>query len=240
MFSVTGMQGFELFSTVHLVTLVLFLITCVALVYFRNMLKKYQWIIKWTLFILLPACEISSHLWLILTNQWDLSDLPLHLCSLSTFLAMYLFLKKNNKVFYLLYFFGTLPPILAMVTPEMVYTFPHFRFIEYFLHHSVIPLSALYFILFEGYRVPRKAILFGYVTVNIIAVPIFILNQLLGTNFFYLASPTEAKTILTFFGTGIMYYINLQVAALIVLFITYLPMGVLQRKENNTKKGREL
>jgi hypothetical integral membrane protein (TIGR02206 family) len=240
MFSVTGMQGFELFSTVHLVTLVLFLIACVALVYFRNMLKKYQRIIKWTLFILLPACEISSHLWLILTNQWDVSDLPLHLCSLSTFLAMYLFLKKNNKVFYLLYFFGTLPPILAMVTPEMIYTFPHFRFIEYFLHHSVIPLAALYFILFEGYRVPRKAILFSYVTVNIIAVPIFILNQLLGTNFFYLASPTEAKTILTFFGTGIMYYINLQIAALIVLFITYLPMGVLQRKENNTKTGREL
>lgn len=240
MFSVTGMQGFELFSMVHITTLVLFFAACCALVYLSKKQKKYQQKIKWTLFILLPACEISSHLWLILTNQWDLSDLPLHLCSLSTFIAMYLFLKKSNKVFYLLYFFGTLPPILAMVTPEMIYTFPHFRFIEYFLHHSVIPLSALYFILFEGYRVPRKGILFGYVTVNLIAVPIFILNQLLGTNFFYLSSPTESKTILTFFGSGIMYYINLQIAALIVFFITYLPMGVLQRKENNTKKGREL
>jgi hypothetical integral membrane protein (TIGR02206 family) len=240
MFSVTGMQGFELFSMVHISTLVLFFAASWALVYFRIKRKFYQQMIKWSLFILLGACEVSLHLWLILTNQWDVSDLPLQLCSLSTFLAMYLFLKKNNRVFYLLYFFGILPPILSMVTPEMVYTFPHFRFIEYFLHHSVIPLSALYFILFEGYRVPRKAILFGYVTVNIIAVPIFILNQLLGTNFFYLASPTESKTILTFFGSGIMYYINLQIAALIVFFITYLPMGVLQRKENNTKKGREL
>jgi hypothetical integral membrane protein (TIGR02206 family) len=236
MFSVTGMQGFELFSTAHIATLVLFFAACFALVYLRKKHKNYQQKIKWTLFILLPACEISSHLWLALTNQWDVGDLPLHLCSLSTFIAMYLFLKKSNKMFYLLYFFGTLPPILAMVTPEMIYTFPHFRFIEYFLHHSVIPLSAFYFILFEGYRVPRKAILFGYVTVNIIAVPIFILNQLLGTNFFYLASPTESKTILTFFGSGIMYYINLQIAALIVFFITYLPMGVVQRIENNTKK----
>lgn len=237
MFSVKGMQGFELFSMAHIGTLVLFFAACFVFIFFRNKLKIYQQKIKWALFILLPACEISSHLWLILTNQWDVGDLPLHLCSLSTFIAMFLFLKKSNKVFYLLYFFGTLPPILAMVTPEMIYTFPHFRFIEYFLHHSVIPLSALYFILFEGYRVPRKAIMFGYVTVNLIAVPIFILNHLLGTNFFYLTSPTESKTILTFFGTGIMYYINLQIAALIVFFITYLPMGVIQRIENKNQHG---
>jgi hypothetical integral membrane protein (TIGR02206 family) len=237
MFSVTGMRGFELFSAAHIGWLVGFFAACFALVALRKKRSKYQRIIKWTLFILLPSCEISLHLWLILTNQWEVSDLPLQLCSLSTFLAMFLFLKKNNKVFYLLYFFGTLPPILAMVTPEMVYTFPHFRFIEYFLHHSVIPLAALYFILYEGYRVPRKAILFCYLTVNIIAVPIFFLNVLLDTNFFYLASRTEAKTILTFFGSGIMYYINLEITALIVFIITYIPMGVLQRLENKRKKG---
>ncbi|WHY75252.1 TIGR02206 family membrane protein [Neobacillus sp. WH10] len=237
MFSVTGMQGFELFSMAHMGTLVVFFAACCILVYFRNKRKIYQQIIKWTLFILLPACEISSHLWLILTNQWEVGDLPLQLCSLSTFLAMYLFLKKNEKVFYLFYFIGTLPPFLAMVTPEMVYTFPHFRFIEYFLHHSLLPLAVLYFIFYEGYSIPRKAILFCFVTVNIIAVPIYILNQLIGTNFFYLASPTEAKTILTFFGSGIMYYINLEIAALIVFGITYIPIGVLQRIEN--KKARD-
>jgi len=240
MFSATGMQGFKIFSPAHIGTLVLFVITCCALVYFRKKRKIYQQFIKWTLFILLPACEISLQLWLILTNQWNVSNLPLQLCSFSTFLAMFLFLKRNDKVFYLLYFFGTLTPILAMVSPEMVYTFPHFRFIEYFLHHSVIPLAAFYFILYEGYRVPRKAIFFSFLTVNIIAVPIFFLNLLLGTNFFYLASPTEAKTILTFFGSGIMYYINLEIAALIVFMITFIPMGVLQRIEikNNKREVR--
>ncbi|PFP27615.1 TIGR02206 family membrane protein [Bacillus sp. AFS073361] len=232
MFSATGMQGFKMFSTVHIVTLVLFFAACGALVYFRNQQKRYQLVIKWSLFILLPTCEISLQLWLILTQQWAVSNLPLQLCSISSFLAMFLFLKRNKKVFYLLYFFGTLTPILAMVTPEMTYNFPHFRYIEYFLHHSVIPLAAFYFILFEDYRVPMKAMISSFLTVNLIAVPIFFLNLLLGTNFFYLASPTEAKTILTFFGNGIMYYINLEIAALIVFFITYLPIGILQRIEN--------
>jgi len=232
MFSATGMQGFKMFSTVHIVTLVLFFAACGALVYFRNQQKRYQQSIKWTLFILLPTCEISLQLWLILTHQWAVSDLPLQLCSISSFLAMFLFFKRNKKVFYLLYFFGTLTPILAMVTPEMTYNFPHFRYIEYFLHHSVIPLAAFYFILYEDFRVPMKAMISSFLTVNLIAVPIFFLNVLLGTNFFYLASPTEAKTILTFFGSGIMYYINLEIAALIVFFITYLPIGILQRIEN--------
>lgn len=231
MFSETGMHGFTLFSVEHIAVLLIFFAACCTLVYFRKKHKKYHQMIKWTLFIMLPICEISLQLWLLLTNQWEVSNLPLQLCSISTFLAMYLFWNRNEKVFYLLYFFATLPPILAMVTPEMVYTFPHFRFIEYFLHHSVLPLSAFYFILYEGYRVPRKAIIFTYVTVNIIAVPIFILNQFLGTNFFYLASPTETKTILTYFGNGFWYYMNLEIAALIVFSITYLPMGVLQRKE---------
>jgi hypothetical integral membrane protein (TIGR02206 family) len=234
MFSVTGMQNFTFFSMAHVVTLLLFFLACFILVYYRKKLKSYQTFIKWTLFITLIVCEISFHLWLILTNQWEVSDLPLQLCSLSTFISLYLFLKKNQKAFNLLFFIGILPPILSMVTPDIVYQFPHYRFLKYFLHHSAITLAVLYFILFEGYRIPRKAVITSFITVNIIAVPIFFMNQLLDTNFFFLASPSESKTLLSFFGNGIMYYINLAIVALIVFIVTYIPMAILQRKENKT------
>ncbi|WJV30006.1 hypothetical protein QTG56_02265 [Rossellomorea sp. AcN35-11] len=67
--------------------------------------------------------------------------------------------------------------------------------------------------------------------VNLLALPIFFLNLFLGTNFFYLANPTESKTILSFFGSGVMYYINLEIAALVVFLVTYVPMGVVMRRE---------
>ena len=232
MFSVTGMQTFTFFSMPHIMTLILFFLTCFLFVYSRKNLKSYQNIIKWTLFTTLVLCEVSFHLWLILTNQWEVADLPLQLCSLSTFLSLYLFLKPNQKVFNLLFFIGLIPPILSMVTPDIVYQFPHFRFLKYFLHHSAIPLAVLYFILFEGYRVPLKAILTGFITLNIIAVPVFFLNLWLDTNFFFLASPSETETLLSFFGSGIMYYINLEIVGLIVFIITYIPMGILQIREN--------
>ncbi|WHZ05613.1 TIGR02206 family membrane protein [Neobacillus sp. YX16] len=226
------MQTFTFFSMPHIMTLILFFLTCFLLVFFRTKLKSYQHMIKWTLFTTLILCEVSFHLWLILTNQWEVGDLPLQLCSLSTFLSLYLFLKKNQKVFNLLFFIGLIPPILSMVTPDIVYQFPHFRFLKYFLHHSAIPLAVLYFILFERYRVPLKAILTGFITLNIIAVPVFFLNILLDTNFFFLASPSETETILSFFGSGIMYYVNLEIVGLIVFIITYIPMGILQIREN--------
>lgn len=231
MFSVTEMRVFSFFSTQHVVTLILFFVTCFIFVYFRRKLLSYQPIIKWTLFYTLLVCEISLHLWLILTDQWEVGDLPFQLCSLSTFLSLFLFLKKSPKTFHLLYFIGFFPPILSMVTPDIVYQFPHFRFLKYFLHHSAIPLAVLYFILFEGYKVPRKAVLTSFIMVNIIAVPIFFLNILLDTNFFFLASPSESKTLLSFFGSGMMYYINLEIVALIVFIITYIPMGILQKRK---------
>ena len=231
MFSVTEMRTFELFSVPHITVLLLFLAISFWLVYFQLFLKSYQSFLKWTLFWMLVLSEVSWHIWLLATGTWELGDLPLQLCSISTLLAIVLFLKPNQKAFYLLFFIGLLPPILSMVTPELAYQFPHYRFLKYFLHHAAIAWSVLYFIVYEGYRVPRKAIWTGFLMVNLLALPIFFLNILLDTNFFYLANPTESKTILSFFGSGVMYYINLEIAALVVFFVTYLPMGRLMKRE---------
>jgi hypothetical integral membrane protein (TIGR02206 family) len=231
MFSVTEMRTFELFSVEHIATILVFLAICFLLVFFRKGLKPYQPVIKWTVFCILLISEISHQIWVVSTNQWGVEDLPIQLCSFSTFIAMYLFLKSNNRLFHLLFFIGFIPPILSMVTPEMHYSFPHYRFLKYFLHHAAIAWAVLYFIYYEGYRVPRKAILTSFLLANIIAAPIFFINILLDTNFFYLANPTETKTILSFFGSGIWYYINLELAALFVFCITYISMERLLKKE---------
>ncbi|MFE8700734.1 TIGR02206 family membrane protein [Cytobacillus sp. FJAT-54145] len=230
MFSVTEMRTFESFSVPHITVLLMFFVVCTFLIMFRRNLRAHKSYIKWTLLCILVISEISHQIWVVATNQWEVGSLPLQLCSFSTFMAIYLFIKPSKKVFYLLFFTGTLPPILSMVTPELFYQFPHYRFIKYFLHHAAITWSVLYFIVYEGYRVPKKAIWTGFILLNIIALPIFFINHLLDTNFFYLANPTESETILSFFGSGIMYYINLEIAAIVVFFITYLPMGMLQKR----------
>lgn len=238
MFSVTDMRTFEHFSLPHIVTLLIFFTVCMILVRYRKNLEPYKTLIKWILFSILLVCVISLQTVLVLLGEWGVGHLPLQLCSISTFLAMYLFLKRNDKVFHLFYFIGLIPPILSMISPDLAHQFPHFRFIRYFLQHSVITLSVFYFILFEGYRVPRNAILFSYIMINIIAVPIFIINLYLGTNFFFLASPTiEVETLLTLFGSGVMYYFYLEMVAILVLFISYIPMTILQKRNLGSREG---
>ncbi|WP_010677120.1 YwaF family protein [Bacillus timonensis] len=233
MFSADGMQTFELFSFTHITTILVFTIFTLLLIVLRKKLKPYQSIIKWTFFTILVTSEVSHQIWMIATNQWEVSTLPLQLCSISTFICIFLFLKPSKKAFYLVFFTGLLPPILSIVTPELFHQFPHYRFLKYFLHHATITWSVLYFILFEDYRVPRKAVGTAFLLLNLIAVPIFFINLLLDTNFFYLANPTEATTILSFFGSGITYYLTLEIAGIIVFLITYLPMAMLMKKENS-------
>jgi hypothetical integral membrane protein (TIGR02206 family) len=225
------MRTFEHFSLPHIVSLLIFFTFCMFLVIFRKRIEPYKTLIKWTLFSILLVCVVSLQTVLVLMGEWGFGHLPLQLCSISTFLALYLFLKRNEKVFNLLYFIGLIPPILSMISPDLAHQFPHFRYLRYFLQHSAITLSVFYFILFEGYRVPRRAILYSYIMINIIAVPIFIINLYLGTNFFFLASPTiEVETLLTLFGSGVMYYFYLEMVAIIVLFISYIPMNILQKR----------
>ncbi|WP_236561225.1 TIGR02206 family membrane protein [Pontibacillus sp. HMF3514] len=233
------MRTFELFSTPHIAVIFIFIFISVLMVIFRRSLRPHQSIIKWTLFGLLIICEVSGQIWEAATNQYEVGSLPLHLCSISTFLCLYLFLKPNKKIFYLLFFTGLLPPSLSIITPEMFYQFPHFDFLSYFLHHAAITWSVIYFIVFQGYRVPVKAIGSVFLILNLMAIPIFIINILLDTNFFYLANPTESKTILSFFGSGIMYYINLEIAAFIVFSITYVPMWMLLKREKNKRINQE-
>ncbi|RDI39190.1 TIGR02206 family membrane protein [Falsibacillus pallidus] len=236
MFSPSEMMTFELFSGPHIMVFLVFLAISFFLIYFRGSLRPHRSAIKWTLFCLLVICEVSGQIWNMATDQWDVSSLPLQMCSFSAFISIYLFFKRSLRAFSLLYFIGFLPPILSMVTPELFYQFPHFSFLRYFLFHSAIPWAVLYFVVYEGYRLPKKSIWTGFLLANLIAVPIFLLNIWLDTNFFYLASPTEAETILSFFGSGVMYYINLEVAAIFVFLISYLPMWALLKRERRVRE----
>lgn len=232
---VAEMGFYDLFSISHIATLLVFFTLCFVGIKYRNKIEPFKKTIKWILFITLLSCLIGFQIYLVFIDGWKPKYLPLQLCSFSAYFALFLFLKKNKNVFNILFFIGILPPILSMLTPDLVYKFPHFRFIRYYLQHSAIPLSVLYFILFEGYRVPKKAIWSTFIFLNILAVPIYILNTMIGTNFFFLMSPAlESKTLLNYFGNGIIYYINIEIVAVISLYITYLPMGILMKRERDS------
>jgi hypothetical integral membrane protein (TIGR02206 family) len=233
MFSPDRMLDFQLFSLAHLLTLFVFVLLVAGLIYCFVKCTKIKWI-GTILVCTLSISEISYQIWSVTNGIWSFqSTLPLHLCSISTFIGIYLYFKRNSRLFYLFLYIGFIPPILAIITPDNPYAFPHYRYIKYFLHHMAIPLMVLYLFFYDHYPLRKRSILNGLGLVNCLAVPIFILNKLSGSNYFFLAGPPEGNTPLSWFGEGIIYIVSLEFAAIIVFSINYLLFKLLAatRKE---------
>ncbi|MGR3764665.1 YwaF family protein [Rossellomorea sp. NS-SX7] len=233
MLSPEKMMDFQLFSMTHLLTLLLFFLVAAALVRWCQNRMDIKWI-GTILVCTLIISEISYQIWSVTNGLWSFqSTLPLHLCSISTFIGIYLYFKRDSRFFYLFLYIGFIPPILALITPDNPYAFPHYRYIKYFLHHMAIPLMVLYLFYFDRYTINKKSILYGLGLVNSLAVPIFILNKLSGSNYFFLSGPPEGNTPLLWFGDGIVYIINLELAAVIVFSLNYLFFKMLAVKRRN-------
>jgi hypothetical integral membrane protein (TIGR02206 family) len=240
MFSPDRMMDFQLFSLTHLLTLFMFVLLIAGLIYCFVKRTNIKWI-GTILVCTLSISEISYQIWAVTNGLWSFqSTLPLYLCSISTFIGIYLYFKRNSRLFYLFLYIGFIPPILALITPDIPYEFPHYRYIKYFLHHMAIPLMVLYLFFYDHYSLRKRSILYGLGLVNCLAVPIFILNKLSGSNYFFLAGPPEGNTPLSWFGEGIIYIVSLEFAAIIVFSINYLLFTLLAAKRRNLEITRLL
>ncbi|MCA1054476.1 TIGR02206 family membrane protein [Rossellomorea aquimaris] len=221
MFSPDNMMNFHLFSVSHLLTILLFFLLAGVMVMVMMKGRDNKGI--GTLLVgILAVSEISYQVWSVLYGNWSFqTTMPLHLCSISTFIGIYLYFKKNVKWFYLFLYIGFIPPILAIITPDNPYAFPHYRYLKYFLHHMGIPLMVLYLFFHDRYQVPKRSIFYGLFLVNCLAVPILIINKLSGSNYFFLSGPPEGNTPLLWFGDGFVYFLNLELAAVVVFTLNY-------------------
>ncbi|MGD6802957.1 TIGR02206 family membrane protein [Rossellomorea aquimaris] len=215
------MTDFQMFSVTHIVVLSLFFGLMLTFVLLKK--DKLPKGIGICLLTILIGSEISYQIWAVTYEVWDARFfLPLQLCSFSTFFGIYLFWKRNKTVFYFYYYIGLFPPILALITPDLIYDFPHYRFFKFFLHHMAIPLMTVYLYKTKEYTLPLNSIWQGMLMLNIMILPIYILNVFLGSNYFFLNGPPEGNTALSLFGSGIQYYVNLEIAALIIFFVSFL------------------
>ncbi len=225
MFIPENMMTFTLFSSSHFGALVVFFVLFFILFLNKERLRRggrFEKITGYMLLVVLLVSEVSYQVWSISYGVWDArSYIPLHLCSFSTFLGIFLFWKRSEWIFYFYLYIGFFPPILALVTPDLLFEFPHYRYFKFFLHHMAIPLMVVYLFYSHRYTLQLRSILYGMIVLNMMAVPIFFINQWLGSNYFFLSGPPEADTALSLFGEGFRYYLNLELAAIAIFTMTY-------------------
>ncbi len=143
--------------------------------------------------------------------------LPLHLCDAAIFVGVFALSTRTPLACELLYFWAFAGSTLAMVTPEVIWAFPDWRFVVFFLMHGLTVIAAAVLTFGFGCR-PRPGaawrafgLTLGY------AVLVAGLNRLLDANFLYLRAKPVTPTLLDRFGPW-PWYLGVSAAIGLALF----------------------
>ncbi len=202
---------------------------------FRKQLQEHGnvRIICLTLAILLLTSESFYHLWLLYENAWSVKNaLPLQLSDIAVILAIVMLLTKSFKVFQFMYFAGLGSSIQAILTPDLgPYSFPHFRFIQFFVSHGGVVLACLIMVWACKYRPTISSMWLTVLIVNIYAACIFFINKSLGANYLYIMRKPKNASLLDYLGTWPWYLLSIELVMIASFYLLYSPFWIKKKLE---------
>lgn len=237
-------EPFISFGTSHIIMLVIYFILVFLILYFHRIIKDNKpifQILRWFLFILLIGSEITYQLWTATHGIWK-ENLPFHLCGIASLTGAFALLTLNRKLIAITFFIGLIPAFAALITPELPYDFPNFRFFKFFIHHIAISITSLFLAITsnDNNTITLKSMIHTFLYLVVYAFLIgFIINPWLDANYLYLSHTPNANTPLDFLGRGFWYRINLGILCVIVFYIQYRCYQFFRVKSNSYKQTTE-
>jgi hypothetical integral membrane protein (TIGR02206 family) len=130
---------------------------------------------------------------------------------------------RNSFLFEITYFLGVGGAVQAILTPELGYDFPHYRYFHFFLAHIAIILASLYMIWFEGLRPTFRSVLKAFAMLNVIALLGYMVNQVTVGNYMFLSRKPSNPSIIDLLGPYPWYILSLELVAFVIFCLLYLP-----------------
>ncbi|MEH7440750.1 TIGR02206 family membrane protein [Bacillus sp. JJ1122] len=234
---------FQLFSNVHLLTLGVFAAVIVSMFLFRKTLRKEyaNRTARIALFLILIISEVSLQVWHWWSGHWAYQySLPLHLSSISLILSAVLLLTKNYRLFEFTYFAGVGSALQAMITPDIsLYTFPHYRYIHFFVSHGGTVIANLFMVFTAGFKPTGKSLWRAFLWLNAYTLIIFIVNFLIEGNYMYISEKPVNPSLIDYLGPWPWYILSLEIITLVTFTILYLPFWLMSMKKNEKALPQE-
>ncbi|TMU87608.1 TIGR02206 family membrane protein [Bacillus sp. BHET2] len=224
---------FELFSVSHLAAIIVSFGCMMGLYVFRSNIQGHtKSMLKWMLVVFLVLSEFTFQMWYILNDRWDLTiNLPFQLCSLSLYLCAIMLITKSYRVFEISFFVSMSGAFIAIITPELFFGFPHFRYFQFFLAHMVIVLSCLYMVWIEGYKLTFSSLVRAFLALNAMATIVYVVDVTFGANYMFLIHKPYNTNPIDYLGDYPWYLLSLEGVSLILFSILYSPFFLLGKKQ---------
>lgn len=220
---------FQLLGPSHLTALgIVILINIVICFFWRNPTEAGRRRFRYALSAVLLVNESFYHLWALTTGQWSIQvHLPFHLCSILVYVTPIMLITRNYKVYEFCYFLGIGAAMQALLTPDVgTYDFPHIRFFVAIISHASMVTAAIYMTVVERFRPTWQSMLRTLLAVNLYAIPVFILNLLIGSNYLFINRPPDTASLIDVLGPWPWYLLPLEAIAIGVFLILYLPFAI--------------
>jgi len=241
-YTISG-EPFRLFSPAHLIVLFLFAADTGTFYLYRKKLrtssaKKY---LRHALAATLLLTELAFQLWHFWTQTWSAAyTLPLQLCSVSLLVCIVMLYSKSYVLYEVAFFAGIGGAFQAMLTPELFYPFPHFRFLHFFVAHACIIWACLYMTWVEMYRPTLRSVWKTMGFLNLLLVVALLVNHWTGGNYLFVSRKPDNPSLIDYLGAYPLYILSLEGVALVMFLLLYLPFAVSKRKGTASRSTREL
>lgn len=173
-------------------------------------------LIRRILAAVLVGNEVGSWGYALAQGRWGL---PCQLCDLAVFLMAGTLLGRGRLVGEIAVLWGLAGSVQAVLTPDLSEDFPSYPWLQFFLGHCAVVLSAVYVVVRGRVRLTGASVWRVWVVSNVYAVIAGLLNWQLGTNFGYLTRKPAHPSLLDALGPWPWYIVGVEILALALFFL---------------------
>jgi len=231
--TITPGLGFSHFDGVHLAWLGLFVISIVVCtVWFKKMNQRGRDVFKKTIALSLIIMEVLKISLLALTGRFRWGYLPFHLCGINIFLIVAHAWKPTRLLDNFLYLICIPGALAALLFPN--WTALPVRNI-YHIHSSIVHILLVMYPLVQALNgtldLDVKMVPKCLGLLVLMAIPIYGLNLLWGTNFMFLMRADAGNPLVLFEQMWGSHLLGFPVIIAAVVVVMYLPIFVRNRKK---------
>src|SRR5438270_3875577 len=165
--------------------------------------------------------------------------LPMQLCDWGMVVVMVAMWTGNQRWFEVAYFWGIGSTLQAVLTPNLRFGFPDWRFISFFTSHCGIIVGVVFLMLTRRYRPYPMSIVRVWLWSEFYFVITFVVDQLTGFNYGFLLHKPEAFSILSLLSDSRpLYLLQMHGVALLFFLVLYAPFAVVDLVRRKELVGR--
>tara|TARA_A100001015_G_C15023614_1_gene729310 strand:+ start:626 stop:1327 length:702 start_codon:yes stop_codon:yes gene_type:complete len=225
---------FELFGTVHLITIAVVIITSIFLPKFYKNKSDHQI----SMMKKIIAGVIAAHVIIspykdlyLLANPYDWREtIPLHMCDLSEIFLIWFLLGGPRILYICAFFWGLGGATMAILTPDVSHH--DLDYIFFMVGHGMIIVGIMYATVTLGNRPYAKDIATVALITALVLLPIvYVINLLLGepANFWYLMSKPAGASLMDMFPEPPYHLLVTTPIAIALFYLIYLPYFIKDR-----------